>query len=207
MLIIFFLLLMLRVGRCTGEQTFELKTVHVGNDVNLTCDRKGPEPDVTAAPTSDPVHLEDPLLCSNLSDSEKKLCPEDKCVCCFRAGAESHPCFNSTKDVHEDDGLSTKKFICSFFKNMTSFDGGISCAMTTCEEMPADALEPVTDAAVAVALQRNTTANANQSRQRNEDTWIYSAVMFTMMKTNRQGTASAERERIYAAVKASGLDQ
>ncbi|KAG7239912.1 hypothetical protein INR49_028163 [Caranx melampygus] len=115
---------------------------------------------------------------------------------------------------------------------MTSFDGGISCAMTTCEEMPADALEPVTDdslvAVISVELGEPVTFSCSLStteitgRQvnwykqragdtlklvRNEDTWIYSAVMFTMMKTNRQGTASAERERIYAAVKASGLDQ
>nr|XP_046261702.1 uncharacterized protein LOC124067945 isoform X5 [Scatophagus argus] len=42
-----------------------------------------------------------------------------------------------------------------------------------------------------------------------EDTWVYSAVVFTTMRTDSSGTRdanSSERERIYAAVKALGLD-
>nr|XP_046261705.1 uncharacterized protein LOC124067945 isoform X7 [Scatophagus argus] len=41
-----------------------------------------------------------------------------------------------------------------------------------------------------------------------EDTWVYSAVIFTTMRTDSSGTRDAntsERERIYAAVKALGL--
>ncbi|XP_071314382.1 uncharacterized protein [Trachinotus anak] len=40
MLIIFYLLLMLRVGRSTDEPIFETKTVRVGDNVTLTCTRK-----------------------------------------------------------------------------------------------------------------------------------------------------------------------
>lgn len=45
--------------------------------------------------------------------------------------------------------------------------------------------------------------------QRDEDAWIYSAVVFTVMKTGSGGTRdakAAERERIYTAVRAFGLD-
>ncbi|XP_067374755.1 uncharacterized protein [Channa argus] len=40
MLIIFYILLMLKGARCTEAPTFELKTVRVGDDVNLTCTRR-----------------------------------------------------------------------------------------------------------------------------------------------------------------------
>ncbi|XP_039975747.1 uncharacterized protein LOC120785253 isoform X4 [Xiphias gladius] len=40
MLITFYILLMLRVGRCTDEQFFETKTVQLGDNVNLPCTRK-----------------------------------------------------------------------------------------------------------------------------------------------------------------------
>ncbi|XP_042372619.1 uncharacterized protein LOC121966608, partial [Plectropomus leopardus] len=40
MIVLFYLLLMLRVGRCAEDQIFETKTVGVGADVRLTCSRK-----------------------------------------------------------------------------------------------------------------------------------------------------------------------
>ncbi|XP_036932373.1 signal-regulatory protein beta-2-like isoform X1 [Acanthopagrus latus] len=40
MLIVFYSLLMLRVGRCTDDLNFEMKTVDVGDDVTLTCARQ-----------------------------------------------------------------------------------------------------------------------------------------------------------------------
>ncbi|KAK2848676.1 hypothetical protein Q5P01_008510 [Channa striata] len=40
MLVIFHLLLLLKVGRCTEAPTFETKIVRVGDDVNLTCTRR-----------------------------------------------------------------------------------------------------------------------------------------------------------------------
>ncbi|XP_022616125.1 uncharacterized protein LOC111232759 isoform X2 [Seriola dumerili] len=221
MLIILYLLLMLKVGRCTDKQIFETKTVCVGDNVTLTCARKGSgslfwirivsgnfpqvlgktyslesvdprfrvteelgtfvlsikkaklsdatvyfcmkihqqnfiflngtdlrvegaEPDVTAVPTPDPVHTEASvsLQFSTLSDSETKLCPEEKCVCCFGAGAESHPSFNYTQGNSvcgydkNPEGLSTKKCICTFLKNVTSSDAGTyHCAVSTCEQI------------------------------------------------------------------------
>ncbi|GLD70446.1 uncharacterized protein AKAME5_002176400 [Lates japonicus] len=59
----------------------------------------------------------------------------------------------------------------------------------------------------AVSLQENV---AKKMFMRDEkDTWIYSAVVFTMMKTENGGTMDAkavDRQKIYAAVKAYGLD-
>ncbi|XP_035857096.1 signal-regulatory protein beta-2-like isoform X3 [Sander lucioperca] len=40
MMIVVYLLLMLRVGRCTDDQIFENRTVGVGGDVRLTCTRE-----------------------------------------------------------------------------------------------------------------------------------------------------------------------
>ncbi|XP_067455914.1 uncharacterized protein [Thunnus thynnus] len=40
MLIILYLLLMHRVGRCVDDWIYETQTVHVGNDVTMTCPRK-----------------------------------------------------------------------------------------------------------------------------------------------------------------------
>ncbi|CAK6964969.1 uncharacterized protein LOC122990103 [Scomber scombrus] len=40
MLIILYILLMHRFGRCTDSQTYETKTVHVGDNVNMTCKRE-----------------------------------------------------------------------------------------------------------------------------------------------------------------------
>ncbi|XP_031159117.1 uncharacterized protein LOC116052501 [Sander lucioperca] len=58
----------------------------------------------------------------------------------------------------------------------------------------------------AVSLQENV---AKRNLTRDEDAWIYSAVVFTVMKTGSGGTRdakAAERERIYTAVRAFGLD-
>ncbi|XP_026212953.1 uncharacterized protein LOC113160104 [Anabas testudineus] len=56
----------------------------------------------------------------------------------------------------------------------------------------------------AVVLQQN----CQKTQQREEDMRIYSAVIFSMMKTGGRikDTKAAERARIYAAVKAFGLD-
>uniref|UniRef100_A0AAX7SD14 Immunoglobulin domain-containing protein n=1 Tax=Astatotilapia calliptera TaxID=8154 RepID=A0AAX7SD14_ASTCA len=40
MRVMFYLFLMLNVGRCSDEQTFETKTVYVGENINLTCPRR-----------------------------------------------------------------------------------------------------------------------------------------------------------------------
>ncbi|XP_069027621.1 uncharacterized protein [Embiotoca jacksoni] len=53
-----------------------------------------------------------------------------------------------------------------------------------------------------------TASGYQQNQQTDEDTWIYSAVIFTMMKAERNAVkdGKAEREKIYTAVKALGLD-
>ncbi|XP_045887124.1 uncharacterized protein LOC123958012 [Micropterus dolomieu] len=58
----------------------------------------------------------------------------------------------------------------------------------------------------AVVLQQN--SGYQKTQQRNKDTWIYSAVVFAMMKADGaiKDAKTAEKERIYAAVKAFGLD-
>ncbi|KAL7394656.1 hypothetical protein ABVT39_001381 [Epinephelus coioides] len=59
----------------------------------------------------------------------------------------------------------------------------------------------------AVAVQRD--SGGRKSQQRDEDTQVYSAVVFTVMKTGSgaiKDSRAAETQRIYAAVKAFGLD-
>ncbi|KAL7395472.1 hypothetical protein ABVT39_017463 [Epinephelus coioides] len=59
----------------------------------------------------------------------------------------------------------------------------------------------------AVAVQRN--LRGQKSQQRDEDTQVYSAVVFTVTKTGSgaiKDSRAAERQRIYTAVKAFGLD-
>ncbi|XP_068447782.1 uncharacterized protein [Clinocottus analis] len=57
----------------------------------------------------------------------------------------------------------------------------------------------------AVSLLENV---AKRNLKRNEDAWVYSTVVFNVMKSASGGTRAeaTERERIYAAVKALGLD-
>ncbi|XP_026186738.1 uncharacterized protein LOC113144726 [Mastacembelus armatus] len=59
------------------------------------------------------------------------------------------------------------------------------------------------------AVDRQTTSGGLKCQQRYEDAWDYSAVIFTVMKTDngaKKAAKSAEREKIYAAVKAFRLD-
>ncbi|XP_051275414.1 uncharacterized protein LOC127374294 isoform X2 [Dicentrarchus labrax] len=61
------------------------------------------------------------------------------------------------------------------------------------------------DKAAVVSLQENV-AKRNLKR---DDTWIYSTAVFTMVKTGTGGTRDSkagDRERIYTAIKALGLD-
>ncbi|XP_027132800.1 uncharacterized protein LOC109138843 [Larimichthys crocea] len=58
-----------------------------------------------------------------------------------------------------------------------------------------------------VAVQKH--SGGQKSHQRDEGLWVYSTVVFTVMKTDRdiiKDAKAAERERIYAAVKTFGLD-
>ncbi|XP_071314252.1 uncharacterized protein [Trachinotus anak] len=165
MLITFCIALVFTLGRCRADQNFLTKTVHVGEDVTLTCSRQGskmdagtlfwifshfpgPEPDITAiiqVPPSDPVRPGDSvtLQCSVLFDSEKKTCPGDHSVYWFRAGAdESQPSLiyahgNSGDQCEESpEAQSTQKCVYNFSKNVSSSDAGTHyCAVATCGEI------------------------------------------------------------------------
>ncbi|XP_071314409.1 uncharacterized protein [Trachinotus anak] len=217
---------------------------------------KGTEPDITAAPTSDPVRPEISvtLPCSVVSDSEKKTCPGDPTVYWFRVGAdESHPRLIYTHGENEDicekspEVHSAQKCVYNFSKNVSFSDAGTHyCAVATCGEIlfgngtKLDAEVNMWDSqrvntilfllcvALAISLivvaflicsmkacdwcsgTANTDEQQNQhlwNLRREEDTWVYSAAVFTMMEGGREGIGdAAERERIYDAVKAFGLD-
>ncbi|XP_071314408.1 uncharacterized protein [Trachinotus anak] len=222
---------------------------------------KGTEPDITAAPTSDPVRPEISvtLPCSVVSDSEKKTCPGDPTVYWFRVGAdESHPRLIYTHGENEDicekspEVHSAQKCVYNFSKNVSFSDAGTHyCAVATCGEIlfgngtkldaevvstcdsqENDAMVLLLCAALAIsliviavlacaiikkscdccnaadALPENSGGHRNQ--QRDEDTWVYSAAIFTMMKTGSRALEdgkAADRERIQAAVKTFGLEQ
>ncbi|XP_031159121.1 uncharacterized protein LOC116052504 [Sander lucioperca] len=78
------------------------------------------------------------------------------------------------------------------------------------------AISLIVTAFLIYAIKRNNTAVAGQKHsggqkipQRDEDTSIYSAVVFTVMKTGSgaiKKSKAAERQRSYAAVKAFGMD-
>uniref|UniRef100_A0A3B4TDL6 Uncharacterized LOC111232759 n=1 Tax=Seriola dumerili TaxID=41447 RepID=A0A3B4TDL6_SERDU len=297
MLIILYLLLMLKVGRCTDKQIFETKTVCVGDNVTLTCARKGsgslfwirivsgnfpqvlgktyslesvdPRFRVTEElgtfvlsikkaklsdatvyfcmkihqqnfiflngtdlrvegkhiPTPDPVHTEASvsLQFSTLSDSETKLCPEEKCVCCFGAGAESHPSFNYTQGNSvcgydkNPEGLSTKKCICTFLKNVTSSDAGTyHCAVSTCEQIISGNGSKLDTNGNCIIFLHNEEINICVCLMMvlftDEDSLVYSAPTFTSRqarasKAGTRDTKTAEEESIYTDVRALGLDR
>uniref|UniRef100_A0A3B4TCU8 Ig-like domain-containing protein n=1 Tax=Seriola dumerili TaxID=41447 RepID=A0A3B4TCU8_SERDU len=184
---------------------------------------EGTEPDVTAVPTPDPVHTEASvsLQCSTLS--ETKLCPEEKCVCCFGAGAESHPSFNYTQGNSvcgydkNPEGLSTKKCLCTFLKNVTSSDAGTyHCAVFMCgkilfgngTKLDFEGNCPLFH--FKCIYHKSSHKMCHIFCQRDEDAWVYSAVVYTMMEGGSGGmrdAKAAERKGIYDAVKAFGLDQ
>ncbi|KAM7389134.1 hypothetical protein PAMP_023128 [Pampus punctatissimus] len=65
------------------------------------------------------------------------------------------------------------------------------------------------NAAVSLHKHHANITGGQENMQRDEDSWIYSAVIFTMMKSCSDGERDAkavERERTYAAVKAFRLD-
>uniref|UniRef100_A0A3B4YMT1 Ig-like domain-containing protein n=1 Tax=Seriola lalandi dorsalis TaxID=1841481 RepID=A0A3B4YMT1_SERLL len=105
----------------------------------------GSQPDVTAVPTSDPVHPGDSetLRCSVLFDSEKKTCPGDHSVYCFRA--ESHEFHLTLLYAHGQDGdicektleaQLTQKCVYNFSKSISFSDAGTHyCAVVMCGEI------------------------------------------------------------------------
>uniref|UniRef100_A0A8C4NR34 Ig-like domain-containing protein n=1 Tax=Dicentrarchus labrax TaxID=13489 RepID=A0A8C4NR34_DICLA len=198
---------------------------------------KGPEPDFTAVvqvPLSDSVRPGDPvtLQCSVLSDSEKKTCPGDHSVFWFRAGSdESHPSLIYTHGNSGDEcekspeAHSPQKCVYNFSKNIISSDAGTYyCAVASCGEILfGNGTKLDTEGnKVSVRLysmsifishlrsfNKDVTLKTIYFYSLKEDMQVYSAVVFTMMKTDRgaiKDAKAAERERIYTAVKAFVLD-
>ncbi|XP_044061708.1 signal-regulatory protein beta-2-like isoform X2 [Siniperca chuatsi] len=154
MLIVFYLLLMLRVGPKQEPGTFllHISTTKLSDTGVYYCIKvnqldmkfvmgtflriKGPEPDITAiiqVPPSDPVRPGDSvtLQCSVLSDSENKTCPGAHSVYWFRAGSdESHPSViyahgNSGDECEKSlEARSPQKCVYNFSKKVSSSDAG-----------------------------------------------------------------------------------
>uniref|UniRef100_A0A3Q0QZP0 Immunoglobulin subtype domain-containing protein n=1 Tax=Amphilophus citrinellus TaxID=61819 RepID=A0A3Q0QZP0_AMPCI len=88
-----------------------------------------PEPAFSAAPPSDPVHLEHKvtLQCSVLHDFQNKTCPTDDRVFCLSTKSnKSHPKYThmNAGDDYENNSkeLSTKKCVYSYFRNFSTSD-------------------------------------------------------------------------------------
>uniref|UniRef100_A0A671Y0N0 Ig-like domain-containing protein n=1 Tax=Sparus aurata TaxID=8175 RepID=A0A671Y0N0_SPAAU len=187
--------------------------------------------------SSDPVRPGDlkTLQCSVLSDSDTKTCPGDHSVFWFRVGSDkSHPNILYTdgnrRDECEDRSDTQKSCVHHFSKNISSSDAGTYyCAVATCGEILFGNGAKVDIEGNTVLLFRksehlsfNLYIESNKIyenqllsvflviKQRDDDMRLYSAVVFTVMKTDRgvmKHAEAAETERIYTAVKAFGLDQ
>ncbi|CAI5652779.1 uncharacterized protein LOC100702625 isoform X5 [Oreochromis niloticus] len=153
---------------------------------------------------SNPVYSGDTatLECSVFSDSENKTCPGDHNVFWFRAG--SHPnIYTDRKRHNEYENRYNPQKRCVY--NTSSCDNGnYYCGVVACGEIlfgngtALDIQEPV--------LQKNFCC---QKTQQNKDTWMFSAVVFTMMKADRWETKEpkvVEKHELYKAVKAFGLE-
>ncbi|XP_049442829.1 uncharacterized protein LOC125895075 isoform X2 [Epinephelus fuscoguttatus] len=227
MVIIFYLLLVLNIGR--------------------------PEPDVTAITQdpSDPVRPGDSvtLQCSVLCNSEKKSCPGDHSVFWFRAASdEFHPSAiyahgNSAECDKSPEAHSPQKCVYSFSKDVSSSDAGTYyCAVATCGEIlfgngtkvdieelnmwdlqKANTLLFLLIAALALSLtviafliytiKKKTCYHCNAavtlqtnaaSQQRDEDSLAYSAPTFTKRKpgrADRRNVRATEGETTYADVR------
>ncbi|XP_027141787.1 uncharacterized protein LOC109138837 isoform X2 [Larimichthys crocea] len=160
---------------------------------------------------SDPVRPGDSvtLQCSVFSDSENKTCSEDHSVFWFRAGSDkSHPdIIYADGNRHDQCDKSQKRCVYHFSKNVSSSDEGTYyCAVATCGEILFGNGSKL-DFQAPVAVQKH--SGGQKSHQSDEDLWVYSAVVFTVMKTDRgaiKDAKAAERERIYTAFKTFGLD-
>ncbi|XP_019113990.2 uncharacterized protein LOC109138418 [Larimichthys crocea] len=174
-------------------------------------DLKVEEPDTTAVPPSDPVRPGGSVTVTQssvLSDSENTTGPEEQTVCCFRS--ESDECHLNFTNIPGNN-------VEEYEVNMRD------SKRTTMILFPLGASLVISLIIIAFILDSGKVCNCYtgtvrtsglQNRdlkqfKRNEDTWVYSSVVFTVMKTGSGGMAdakSAERERIYAAVKAFQLD-
>ncbi|XP_078101737.1 uncharacterized protein LOC144514664 [Sander vitreus] len=158
------------------------------------------------------------LQCSLLSKTKGNTdqCPGEHSVYWFRSGSgESHPGIIYTHSDEEEE----KSCVYSLSKTIqnSSDTGTYYCAVVTCGEIlfgegnkveTRSELDPVVlDLGVLLAccVTVIVTLIFYVNRKRDEDRSIYSAVVFTVMKTGCgaiKDSKAAERQRSYAAVKA-----
>uniref|UniRef100_A0A3Q3MGX5 Ig-like domain-containing protein n=1 Tax=Mastacembelus armatus TaxID=205130 RepID=A0A3Q3MGX5_9TELE len=164
---------------------------------------------------SDPVRPGDSvtLQCSVLSDSESDTCPRNHSVYWFRAGSdESHPNIIYTDGNNECEKRSdtVKSCVYHFSKDISSSDAGTYyCAVATCGQIyfgNGTKLEVKGIYILKIPFDwcLSSYIICNTFPQTDKDTWIYSAVVFTIFGSGTDG--ARDRERMYAAVKAFGLD-
>nr|XP_046261712.1 uncharacterized protein LOC124067950 isoform X5 [Scatophagus argus] len=96
---------------------------------------EGPKPHITTVPPSDPVRPADSVTLQSSVPPENKKFVEEHSVCYFESGSQqSYPSFSYAKGNHE--GISKKKCVYSFSKNVSSSDAGTYyCAVATCGEI------------------------------------------------------------------------
>uniref|UniRef100_A0A3Q3QG76 Ig-like domain-containing protein n=1 Tax=Monopterus albus TaxID=43700 RepID=A0A3Q3QG76_MONAL len=184
---------------------------------------------------SDPVRPGDlvTLQCSVLFDN--KTCLQEHSVYWFRTRSDdSHPSviyahLNSGDHCERSPEISSsQKCVYNLSRNVSSSDAGTYyCAVATCGEIlfgSGTKLEiegicilfnfffyPYSLAKVIKYFDLYFSSHliCNTFSQTGEDMRVYSAVVFTMLKTGSAGMRNpnvTDRERIYAAVKAFGLD-
>ncbi|XP_059201646.1 uncharacterized protein LOC131981390 [Centropristis striata] len=185
-----------------GYTLIPVTTVQLGEPATFTWKtQKTSNYTVVQPPASDPVRAGAPmtLQCSVLSDSETKTCPGDHSVFWFRAGTkESHPNIIYT-DGRTSNECSELIFLLCVVQALSLIV--IICLIYALKIKESDCYNGY-NAAVAMHKHRS-------GQQRDEDAQFYSAVVFTVMKTGCDAMKeknAAEKQRIYAAVKAFGLD-
>nr|XP_020480401.1 uncharacterized protein LOC109974527 [Monopterus albus] len=172
------------------------------------------------------------------SQENRVRCPGEHNVHWFRAGSGySHPSVLYTHNDSSDE-QEQRSCVYSLSKTVQDSDNGTYyCAVVTCGQIlfgEGTKVEIRTNmwspkiifflalslivtvfictikcdcSKASVAQQKNSSGQENQ--QRDEDTWVYSVVVFTVMKTDsyaRKDAKAAEKVKIYTTVKTFGLD-
>ncbi|KAK2848682.1 hypothetical protein Q5P01_008516 [Channa striata] len=170
------------------------------------------------------------LQCSVLSDSENQMCPGDHSVYWFRAGSkDSHPEIIHTDGNGQCEKRSdtVKSCVYGLSRTIRSSDAGTYyCAVATCGQILFGNGTKLDIADTNMSTQRTTALIflcgvltisltvlaflfCPNECDTNDDTKVYSAVIFTTVTSGSSGRTNAtkaERARIYAAVKTFGLN-
>ncbi|XP_074530767.1 uncharacterized protein LOC141793798 [Halichoeres trimaculatus] len=183
------------------------------------------------------VHPGAPVLlqCSDLSDSDNKTCPGGHNVIWFRSGADtSHPEVTYTAETRCDKRFDAQKS-CVYHpsKNVSSSDAGTYyCAVASCGQIlfedglneQIEQTESVTLTWLVITIvclvismlvnvftcfrKPRAECGIKMYQQTDEDAQVYSAVVFTMKKSDRGGVKNStpqKKKRISAALKSFEL--